>query len=349
MSALTQKNPQIIGGMFALEDASASGGCRPPFMVGDEVLLANARSGFALLLQLLSPGRVWMPSYFCGHTLQLLGGLGTDVAYYGMDRNLSLSSLQWLERVRPDDLVVLVDYFGFPCDVACKRGVKERGAWLLEDACQALLSADVGELADFVLFSPRKFLGVPDGGVLAVRNGMPCDAIPLENPPAAWWSKAFAASGLRREFDLHGGGRHWFELFSEAEAEGPCGAFAMSELSAMLLKQCIDYETIAARRRKNYGILAGELAGVALFPELPAGVVPLGFPVRLKGRDRVRQALFSLGIYPPVHWPIRGVVPEEFADSHLLSGEIMTVPCDQRYCEDDMRRVASALLKEINE
>ena len=44
--------------------------------------------------------------------------------------------------------------------------VKKCGAWLLEDACQALLSDEVGRFSDFVLYSPRKFLGVPDGGVL---------------------------------------------------------------------------------------------------------------------------------------------------------------------------------------
>jgi hypothetical protein len=72
---------------------------------------------------------------------------------------------------------------------------------------------------------------------------------------------------------------------------------------------------------------------------LPDGVVPLGFPVRLKERDRVRQALFDARIYPPVHWPIAEVVPNEFGASHQLATEIMTLPCDQRYGAPDVERM----------
>lgn len=45
---------------------------------------------------------------------------------------------------------------------------------------------------------------------------------------------------------------------------------------------------------------------------------------RYKEEGRFRQALFDHEIYPPVHWPIKGIVPEKFRDSHQLSDEIMT-------------------------
>ena len=89
------------------------------------------------------------------------------------------------------------------------------------------------------------------------------------------------------------------------------------------------------------------LPGLALFVELPAGVVPLGFPIRLAARDRVRQALIEERIYPPTHWPLDGVIPETFAASHALAAHILTLPCDQRYARDDMERMVSAVKKEI--
>ncbi len=48
-------------------------------------------------------------------------------------------------------------------------------------------------------------------------------------------------------------------------------------------------------------------------------------------------------IYPAVHWPIADVVPPEFETSHRLAGEIMTLPCDQRYDRSDMERILARM------
>lgn len=339
--------PRIIGGMFGLGEMSTPNRSTPPFLRDKSILLANARSGIALLIKHLSPAHVWMPSYLCEVMLKAVDELRASVKFYEVDYDLSLSSLEWLDSIQPRDLVVLVDYFGFPCDPYCINRARERGAWVLEDGCQALLSEEVGRFSDFVLFSPRKFLGVPDGGILAYNREIARTAIKIETPPPAWWLKAFSASVLRREFDLYGGDRRWFELFRETEDDGPIGPYAMSEFSNMLLQNSFDYAMIAGKRIENYELLANELREFALFPSLRRGVVPLGFPIRVKGRDRVRQALFDHEIYPPVHWPIQGVVPEEFSDSHRLASEIMTLPCDQRYGKDDMKRMIAVVLKEM--
>jgi hypothetical protein len=71
----------------------------------------------------------------------------------------------------------------------------------------------------------------------------------------------------------------------------------------------------------------------------------MGCPIRTKNRDEIRQALFKEHIYPPIHWSIRGVVPEFFEDSHRLSNEIMTLPCDQRYGREDMEKISELILR----
>lgn len=347
MRKLTRSRSQIIGGMFGLGEMSNPRHSHPPFLNGNSVLLANARSGISLLIKLLSPARVWMPSYFCGPVLKAVDERMAAVKLYEVDYDLTQPSSEWLDSVRPNDLVVILDYFGFPCDLQCKQRVKEQGAWVLEDACQALLSEDVGRFSDFVLFSPRKFLGIPDGGILVCNHAIPCDTVAMEPPPPKWWLKALSASVLRREFDLHGGDRRWFELFQESEIEGPIGPYAMSELSRALLLHSFDYSMIAEKRIRNYQLLANALGEFGLFPFLPEGVVPLGFPIRIKDRDRVRHALFKHEIYLPVHWPIKGVVPETFSDSHRLASELATLPCDQRYTDSDMERMIRCVTEEM--
>jgi len=193
------------------------------------------------------------------------------------------------------------------------------------------------------VFSPRKFFGVPDGGILRDSRAYLRHWPTLIPPPAEWWLACLEATTLRRDFDRHGGERRWYELFRQTQADAPAGPFAMSRLTQALLSGAVDAALTARRRRHNYRCLAEQLRELALFPELPAGVAPLGFPVCLAERDRVRQRLFARRIYPPVHWPLDGVVPTEFSDSHLLAREIMTLPCDQRYDPDDMDALAAAV------
>jgi dTDP-4-amino-4,6-dideoxygalactose transaminase len=143
--------------------------------------------------------------------------------------------------------------------------------------------------------------------------------------------------------------RGWYQIFRTVEASAPVGPYSMSRLSEAVLKTGIDYELVSGRRRSNYEVLADRLRALALYPELPAGVVPLGFPIRLARRDRVRQSLFERQIFAPTHWPIDGVVPTVFAASHDLAASILTLPCDQRYGSGDMERIADAVEAALSE
>jgi hypothetical protein len=336
---------RIIGGLFGLECEPHSRGIPPPFLTGKDIYLVNARSGIWLLVNWLRPRQVWVPSYLC-HTI--LGAIVPKVAiprFYEVDYDLKVRSEQWVSEVASGDLVIFIDYFGFPYDKTLGARIKEKGAWVLEDASQALLSAPVGHHSDFALYSPRKWIGVPDGGILRLPEDFPHKDIYMESPEATWWMKAFYATVLRREFDEGLPTREWFQLFRESEDAGPTGPYAMSQLSRAIIEYSVDYTVIAERRRENYHTLLEGLANYALFPEIDPAVVPLGFPVRIDNRDSVRQSLFKHEIYPPVHWTIEGVVPPRYEDSHRLAREIMTIPCDQRYTTEDMERIKNIFIK----
>ena len=338
---------RIIGGMFGLELSGSlpgPGGDAPPaFLRGQHHLLATARSGLLLLARSLAPPQIWLPSYLCSVIVEAIRRSGSAVRFYAIDANLRIPHEDWLHEVRAGDLVVFIDYFGFNEWSNCGAEAMRRGAWIVEDACQAMLNEQFCQHSHYVICSPRKFFGLPDGGVLLAHAGARLPGCELPPPPAEWWLEAFAASQLRAEFDRHGGDRKWFELFSKTDPAGPTEPFGMSELSALLLNHRIDCAEAARRRRGNYRFLAAELRDLAMFPDLPSGVVPLGFPVRLRDRDRVRHAMFRAEIYPPVHWPIAGVVPTDFKASHQLAAEIMTLPCDQRYTETEMSRMLDCL------
>jgi len=341
---LINKTNAMIGGLFGLECQETPKEVTPPFISGRDLFLVNGRSGIWLLVNRLRPPHVWMPSYLC-HTM--LSGIDrniTDLRLYEVDYELKVRSNEWISEVTSGDLVIFIDYFGFPHDHQLAKQVKAKDAWVLEDACQALLSDQWGSASDFVLFSLRKWIGVPDGGILRVPENFPLSNISLNASPPTWWLKALLVVIRRREFDDGLPTREWFKLFREVENTAPIGPYAMSELSRVIFEH-FDYSEAADRRIRNYQTLLDELSDYAICPPIKQGVVPLGFPVRVKNRDGVREQLFQHEIYPPVHWLLDGVVPLRCVDSHRLSSQIMTLPCDQRYRHEDMERIADIFLQ----
>lgn len=337
-----------LGGMFGLAEPSwiRAEGPLPSFLARNALFLANARSGIAILAECLKPHRIWLPSYLCDVILEALEHCGSAVELYNVDGRLEAAPIDWLDSVHSGDLVLFIDYFGFPCARAPMARAKQRGAWVLEDACQALLTTGVGRLADFVLFSPRKFLGVPDGGILALHSRTDLESIELRPPPSKWWLTTLAASLGRRDHDRSPGGGDWFSRFQETEKATPVGRYSMSELTKLLLRHCVDYDHVAQKRRANYRVLLDNLAGLAVFPRLDEGVVPLGFPIAVSNRDQVQQELFSRRIFPPIHWPTPAIVGDRFRTSRELASRMLTLPCDQRYTEHEMEHMAKVVLGE---
>lgn len=341
---LMKSNSKIIGGMFGIGSISNVNNDEISFLTDDSLLLVNARSCINYVIDTVSPKTVWIPSYLCESVFTTTSHYKNH-RFYPVNYDLSIDD-SWICSIQRNDLVILIDYFGFKCKSEIKQAIKSKGAWLLEDASQALLSSITDAFTDFIVFSPRKYVGVPDGGIL-ITNGyllMQNGESKLQSP-SAWWEKGYIASKCRRQFDSEGGENIWFKLFREVENEAPTGNIAMSDFSRRLLKQGFDYRQIAEIRRNNFNYLKKRLDDYTIFHELPDGVVPLGYPCTCRNRDQVIGSLYEQQIFPPVHWSIKGFVPSEFIQSHTLSNRIMTLPCDQRYETEDMNRIADAFLK----
>jgi len=317
-----------------------SKGTKPCFLYPNSVFFLNARSAILAVISSLRPTTVWMPSYLCATMLDATNISKIPVRFFPVDDHLQIKEGAWISEVITGDVVIIIDYFGFRASEWVYEAIRERGAWILEDACQALLSSHVGQYSDFVVYSPRKFVGVPDGGILWSKNPFPIGPEKIK-PPSSWWLKAFGACLLRRDFDnsQSDGDRKWFQLFKEMESEMPVGNYEASPLSIAILETAITWDLVSSKRRENYQILLDNLRDYALYKDLPDDVVPLGFPITVRNRNELRQALFDENIYPPIHWELSDTVPEQFAESYQLSQHILTLICDQRYCREDMERM----------
>lgn len=338
---------RIIGGMFALQEPvpRPAGSGVPPVLTGRHVALATARSAFRLLDRWHSPARIWLPAYLCDVVVDAVLPPQNRVRFYPVGRDLRLQNDAWLREVGEGDMVVFISYFGFNTWKPLGVRARDLGALVVEDACQALFAEPSG-VAHYSVYSPRKFVGVPDGGLLAVcDSGIQQQHTVFPASEDGWWLKAFLASQLRRDFDAGSDDRAWYRLFNETEPNAPLDPQEMSQLSLRLLNHCVRFDDVAEARRRNFRQLLESLGDYSIFKELPDGVVPLGFPITVRRRDEVRAHLFAHEIFPPVHWPVGRVVPSAFSESHELERVIMTLPCDQRCSSADMHRMTEVFLE----
>lgn len=360
----------ILGGMFGQEQPDAAPGCHPitsaqeaqtdgatlfsrippwehPAGERSSLLLINARSAIDTLVGILKPNRIWLPAYLCPSLYHAtVGRRGIPQRLYAIGSSLTVEGDYWLYELRPGDLVVFISYFGFGIDPSCVAIAKQRGAWVLEDACGGLFRHALNSAAHFVVSSPRKFVGVSAGGILGWQSQLAIEWPPLSPPPADWLHEAEAAFSARTRFDQGSRDHDWFPQFQRVEATQPCGPYALNEANLQRLHS-IDFGFVAQRRRENYQRLLAYLAPWALYKHFPDDVVPLGFPLQTPQRNEVVERLHAQKIFAPIHWPLHDVVPREHTTSWNLAETMLTLPCDQRISPARMTEVAEIVRKEL--
>ncbi len=329
-----------IGGFLPLRLPRAAPGPRSLLACwrrdGDAWLLHSARSALRALWQATRPPRIWLPAYVCGEVAAAAEGM--DVRYFPVGERLEADTDFLARHVAAGDHVLAVDYFGRPPGRAFVALVAARPdvGWI-EDRAQAL---DPGEpWGDWLLYSPRKVVGVPDGGILVGRR----KALPtLAATPVT--DLAFMLPALERYEDVdESANDRWYATYVRAERAVPFEAHAMSRLATAILDG-IDRDADARTRRDNYAALHARLARWALFADARVGFAPLGFPLVVPAATGLSAALAERRIFAARHWPTLPSPPHAFPAEHRLSEQLLTLPCDDRYGPQDMQRVADAVV-----
>lgn len=304
-------------------------------------MLHNGRSALHALWQADKPRRIWLPAYVCSEVASSVPASG-DLRYFPLDNALQPRIDFLSANVQEGDHILAVDYFGRPANpefVALVHARPDVG-WV-EDRAHAL---DPGEPSwgDWVLYSPRKLVGVPDGGILvAARKPLP----PLTTTPLSDFS--FALPAFER-FEDRGEERNeqWYASYQREERAMKVGNQVMSRMALDVLNS-VDVKDDSTRRRRNYEVLRNRLAEWSFFAEPGIGFAPLGFPIRVKNAAMLAKGLSERHIFAARHWATLPSDPRTFAAEHRLANELLTLPIDYRYGEPDMHRVADAVIAVI--
>lgn len=335
-----------IGGVFALEE--------PVRQADGETLLErwskgaaavhlfhNARSALSHILNSMQPSRLWLPAYLCPDTLQAVPD-GLTLLYYPVGSALDPNFEVLESETRAGDAVLGIAYFGRPQPSVWRSMAQRRqDIFWIEDYAQAL---DTGgsPLSSLRIYSPRKLLGAPDGGILVDTDGK-VPAPLLELPGDTKFIDPYRMRAADPAGQLN---ERWYAAFRSVEAAMAVSRQAISVESRRILERTA-VDPIANARRGNYRTLLETLSSHALFGDLPIDWVPLGFPMRFEDADGLCAWLAEHRVFAPRHWRDLPSPESDFPEEHALSRSLLTLPCDQRYGEDDMRFMAELVERYI--
>lgn len=326
--AYTSVSPMndAIGGYFELETPFR--GQLYPSALGYN----SARYAFEALLGEGGVRRVYIPWYTCGTMVDAAQRSGVGIERYCLDEHLEPVGLPELGEA---ERLLYVNYFGYKAGFIEQELLPRFPGKLIADHAQALFSKPHTGVP--TLYSPRKFLGVPDGGWLL---NAPASLQPLPSTP----SKGRFAALLGR---LEDGPEAWYAAYAQVEAgireQGPQG---MSSLTARWLGS-IDYTTTAHRRSANLAQVHSALKGLNQF-EVPvhAGLAPMCYPLLLEQgeqADRVRSELARQRIYLATYWKDVLEAGGKCEVARAWARCMLPLPIDQRYGPEHMVRLVTAV------
>ena len=288
---------------------------------------------------------ILIPDYICDSVINAIKTAGLNYRFYKIRRNLEPDLDEIDKKSEAVKALLIIHYFGFPQPLdRINDFCRDRELMLIEDCAHALFSnikgKHLGRFGDFGFFSLKKTIPLPDGGMLLLNNW-----IDRESPQIQSGSRFLSRLSLLEK---------WAEFKTGLSLR--CRLLQMDNLrsdfirrdhrreiipdkgiSAVSLKmlQRINIDEIITKRRDNYRYYLGKLLnkrGVEIiYPELWEGVCPIGFPILLEDRDRIRKRLLERGINLRTLWDIlpEEVSPEEHPIAVRFSDRIIILPVHQ--------------------
>ena len=318
----------------------------------DACFAFSGRNAIDIVLKDILAGKkirkVFAPSYCCVSMLQSFIDRGLDISFYRVDFKDGTFTYE-LPDAGENDVVLIMSYFGLNTASAHEAvsKLKSRKAVVIEDITHSLLTGEPASAeSDYLVASLRKWFPVPTGGWAGKRKGSLAEKPDLDSNHAV----AEKIAGMKEKYDYLTGRISDKEHFLLAQAKFDNDLIHVDKMlkiddtSLEILKET-DIEAVIRQRRNNARVLAEGLKAlegdVMKIPAIdPEQDTPLFLPVFLENgaRDALRKYLIEHAVYCPVHWPeVMG------AEAGLRENELSLI-CDQRYTEDDMRAIVSLIL-----
>ena len=308
-----------IGGYFGLEL-----GHFPSAYHNKAIALNSARNALRYIIKAYHIKKMFVPYYTCPVVWQAIDSENCKIFPYDIDFNFfPVSSFQ------TNDFILYNNWFGI-----CGKNINilaKQFPHLIVDNAQSFYSLPKG-CASF--YSPRKFFGLPDGGLLFCKKEY-----------NKKFNKALSfdlCKHLLKRIDLNASsGYKDFQKADSALINRPIEL--MSNLTHSLM-ETIDYKETKKRRLKNFNVLHQSLKHKNhLKINLCKQDVPMVYPFYTEDLT-LRDRLIHNKIYVATYWPLQAknkCMRSKAAQN--MAQKIVPLPIDQRYDAADMYRILEVI------
>lgn len=312
-----------IGGYFELEDFSGKE------YYPDLYKVNLGRTALLWLLEGRHYTRIYLPVFLCESVTEACEQQGIQIERYQLDGELQVLLPQ--QKLGEKECLYLVNYYGQLTDERILAYQKIYGNIIVDHTHAFFQRPRKG--VD-TLYSCRKFWGVSDGAYLAT------DAELLMDKPLDRSDKRM--EHILGRYEENAGTYYQQMLQNAAQYEG-MEIRRMSRLTENLLG-AIDYEAGRSKREANYQTLSKLLPSENIFTRItPEG--PFVYPYHHRDGLDLRRWLAGHKVFVPTYW--KNILEECTEDSleYQWAADILPLPVDQRYGEEEMKYMAS-LIKE---
>lgn len=298
------------------------------------------RDALSLAVSYLNLGgddTVLLPAYTCIE-VQRPFLKRTRVIFYDLGPDLSIDPDEIRIKTRRNKVKILLitNYFGFlqPHRNELRQICDDRGICLIEDCAHSLLTDGSADTGDLSIYSFRKILPIPDGGGLKVKNinreltagfkprpfSDVLSVLIMAKSALNIHSRKLNRSGTISRFG--GDSRPSKALHSERTL--PLSHVAQRKMTH------VSHQSIIEKCRNDFlfwqRVTAGSAVCKPIFPRLPQGICPYGFPIITTDRSSLEVRVRQAGIGLTVHWRLEAALAPECTSSHRLSSCMATLP-----------------------
>lgn len=290
-----------------------------------------------------------LPSYCCDSMIEPFRRAEIEVCFYSVSYENGLQ----VNLIIPEDVdcILWCNYFGFSVSMPDMGEFLARGGIVIEDITHSFYSkVQSHEQSTYLVASLRKWEPLLCGGYCASRKSV-MNQVPDRGPTEGFATLKMSAINLKKRYlegDTEVEKSVFLGMFSEANdwlADNYTG-LSIDQYSRDYLLH-VDYKGHQSQRINNAKILYEGLKNnskIKFLFDLEDMDCPLFVPVVVQNRKRdlIRKKLIEHSIYCPVHWPH----PKAECESNLYDTELSLI-CDHRYNEEDMRRIVDVLNTKI--
>lgn len=300
------------------------------------VAFNSARSAIRAVLHACKKRVIYIPSYVCDSVIKAARDASYDVRLYALNVNFMPTDIP--SDLAADFLILYVNYFGL-CDSQVDEILNIYPAeQVIIDNSHALYSSVKDALA--TIYSPRKFVGLPDGGLVYVRS-----CVELEN---SYPEDEESISRMEYLLLRYGySARDGYAAFNTArDSLSDNTPKAMSSLTKRLMRS-IPWQQVKECRQKNYFVMKGIFSDINLIQFKDDNcVAPLCYPLRVSERSMscIKQSLSDKNIFAPTYWP--DVIPRagEGSFEYQLVEQTLFLPIDQRLTQRHLDIVCQVVI-----